>query len=123
VWVEPLETGVLCLLVVKTAMGFGGWVGGVLSMKFLNYFGSISYGLYIYHFMVINACDRWMPEDLKWLVEVPWARLFTCFSLSILAAVISWHWLEQPVYRLLFKNERGEAGENLKIKGLLKAGE
>ncbi len=106
VWVEPLETGVLCLFVIKTAVGFSGWVGNILSKKVLNYLGSISYGLYIYHFMVINVCDRWMPEGLKWLVEMPWPRVLTCVTLSILAAIISWEWIEQPIYRLFFKKEK-----------------
>lgn len=105
VWVEPLETVVLSLFVVKTAVGFGGWVGKILQLKYLNYFGSISYGIYIYHFMVIGVCDRWMPQSVRWLVEMPWPRVVTCVSLSLLAAIVSWRWIEQPIYRIFFKKE------------------
>ncbi|MDW8349393.1 MAG: acyltransferase [Verrucomicrobiae bacterium] len=103
IWVEPLESIALSLLVIKTAVGFTGVVGIALGSSFLNYLGSISYGTYIYHFMVINACDRWMPLSLRWLIEWPWARLITCVLLSITVAIVSWRFLEQPIYRFFFK--------------------
>lgn len=89
------------LLVYRCSLGIGGRVGRFLDLRFLQYSGLISYGIYLYHPYIVSAYEglvpRWggsMPIDHGWRLTI--AVLF----LSWTAAHFSWRWLEQPVNRL-----------------------
>jgi peptidoglycan/LPS O-acetylase OafA/YrhL len=60
--------------------------------------GDYSYGLYLYHTPFLQLLIHYFPEartgDLWWML------FFAGFSLSLTAAVISWHVLEYPVLKL-----------------------
>jgi peptidoglycan/LPS O-acetylase OafA/YrhL len=60
-----------------------------LETKVLRWFGTISYGLYLWHFMMIN-----LPWDV-----MPLRPLFWMTSSSILAAWLSWRVVEEPFLR------------------------
>ncbi|MEH2547863.1 peptidoglycan/LPS O-acetylase OafA/YrhL [Bradyrhizobium sp. AZCC 2262] len=73
---------------------------GVSPMPRLPGFGTgdYSYGLYLYHTPFLQLLIHYFPEartgDLWWML------FFAGFSLSLTAAVISWHVLEYPVLKL-----------------------
>jgi peptidoglycan/LPS O-acetylase OafA/YrhL len=100
VLVEPLEVLAMTWLVAQTLAGWGGWVGWILSSRALIAVGRMSYGIYIYHVMIIICLDRWVPAPWRWSVEIPAVRLVTLTAATLLIAGISWHWIEQPINRL-----------------------
>jgi peptidoglycan/LPS O-acetylase OafA/YrhL len=52
--------------------------------------GDLSYGLYLYHFPVIQLFIHW-----GWMKESPWLLFLSCSCLLILLAWLSWHLLEK----------------------------
>ena len=61
------------------------------------YLGKISYGLYLYHVIVIeifNNLQSSLGERHVW-----WLQLAT-ITLSIVAAVVSWEFVERPILEL-----------------------
>jgi peptidoglycan/LPS O-acetylase OafA/YrhL len=99
VLVEPLEAGAFVILVARTATGFDGWVGRFLELPGLVCGGRISYGLYIYHILVVMIFQRWLPASMQWLLAIPSLRLIVLGTSTLLVATLSWRILEQPVNR------------------------
>jgi peptidoglycan/LPS O-acetylase OafA/YrhL len=62
----------------------------------LGYLGQISYGLFLYHRPIYRIVERSVgPEGYASLEVIPFL-----YATSLLAAVVSWHFLEQPILRL-----------------------
>jgi peptidoglycan/LPS O-acetylase OafA/YrhL len=89
-------------LVRSAARGFGGLAGSMLQAGPVVYLGRISYGVYVYHvlvlYLVVGLCRSWFPEfDL----EEAWP-----FAVALIAfPVLSWHFFEKPINDL--KNRAG----------------
>jgi peptidoglycan/LPS O-acetylase OafA/YrhL len=62
----------------------------------IRYVGTISYGLYLYHYIVIVLL-RQFPEVSQAVGRVGMSILIVGASMSI--ASFSWHWLEEPILR------------------------
>jgi len=64
----------------------------------IRWLGKISYGLYVYHALVLTLMPRW---PATWEHKASLAGLRLCFELSIavLLAGLSYHWLELPFLR------------------------
>jgi peptidoglycan/LPS O-acetylase OafA/YrhL len=61
----------------------------------LGYLGQISYGLFLYHRPIYRIVERSVgPEGYASLEVIPFL-----YATSFLAAVVSWHLLEQPILR------------------------
>jgi peptidoglycan/LPS O-acetylase OafA/YrhL len=69
------------LLIAGTAE----WSSGILTWQPLRWFGSISYGLYLWHPLLFNA--------------FPAVPRLALLGLAVLLAAASWRWLEQPILR------------------------
>jgi len=110
VLVEPLEAGAFVVLVARTATGFEGWVARVLTLPGLIFAGRISYGLYIYHILVVMLVERWLPAPMQWLLAIPALRLLILGTLTLLVASLSWRILEQPLNRFRGKKTRAALG-------------
>jgi peptidoglycan/LPS O-acetylase OafA/YrhL len=110
VLVEPLEAGAFVMLVARTATGFDGNIARFLGNPALVFAGRISYGLYIYHIMVAMVFDRWLPSQMRFLVEIPSLRLVVFGIVTLFTAALSWRLLEQPINRL--RGERNEKSAN-----------
>src|SRR4029079_7356319 len=100
VLVEPLEAGAFVLLVARTATGFDGNIGRFLSNPALIFAGRISYGLYIYHVLVAMLFDRWLPDQMRFVITIPSLRLIVLGIVTLFVAALSWRFLEQPINRL-----------------------
>ena len=110
VFVEPLEAGAFVVLVARTATGFDGWVARFLTLPGLVFAGRISYGIYIYHILVVMLFERWLPMPMQWLLVIPSVRMIILGTSTVLVAAISWQILEQPVNRFRSKRTRTVLG-------------
>jgi peptidoglycan/LPS O-acetylase OafA/YrhL len=84
--------------------GEGDWAR-LLEMRWLRYTGQISYGLYIYHMLVIGLLEPYSRTALSFLS--PWVFWF-CLPTTFLVATASWYCFEKPLLGLkgLFSLER-----------------
>ena len=71
-----------------------------LRNRVLCYCGTISYGIYVYHWVIYLIFDRAMPGTSRTL----WATTLK-LALSLLIAVLSWNFIERPILNL--KNRFG----------------
>src|SRR5207237_7865572 len=109
VLVEPLEASAFVILVARTATGFDGNIARFLSNAGLVFAGRISYGLYIYHILVAMVFDRWLPSQMRFLIEIPSLRLIVFGIVTLFTAALSWRLLEQPINRLRGENNEKSA--------------
>jgi len=105
--VEPLEAGAFVILVARTVTGLDGNIARFLTNPGLVFAGRISYGLYIYHVLVAMVFNRWLPDQMRFLITIPSLRLVVFGITTLFVAALSWRFLEQPINRL-----RGEKTKN-----------
>src|SRR5437763_12707097 len=108
--VEPLEAGAFVILVARTASGFDGNIARFLTNPGLVFAGRISYGLYIYHILVAMVFNRWLPNQMRFLITVPSLRLVVFGIVTLFVAALSWRFLEQPINRLRGERTRKALG-------------
>jgi peptidoglycan/LPS O-acetylase OafA/YrhL len=93
---ETVVALALAYLVAKTAQGFDGLTGRLLSLPPLQYVGKISYGIYLYHLFVLQAFWKFLSVPLALLDKGP--LLFLILTPTTVAmAALSWKLLEQPL--------------------------
>ena len=63
--------------------------------KWLNYFGKISYGIYLYNAFIIDLLDR-----VNWLHQHYAVKLFFDISLTLIAATLSYELFEKQFLKL-----------------------
>ncbi len=87
-------------LVGTAAVGFKGRLAKVIEFAPLTYLGKISYGLYVYHYLIpiiLIPCLAWFGYNL----QVPGRMSFVLSTtLTILIASASWYWIESPINSL-----------------------
>jgi peptidoglycan/LPS O-acetylase OafA/YrhL len=86
-------------VILSGARGFGGWFGWFLQCPPMAYLGKISYGLYVFHNLMVYALvfavrDLHVPEVV---LTVPWIHRLSLVVLTISAAAVSWHFYEKPL--------------------------
>ncbi len=104
----------IIILNVSTRKGFS----KILEIPVLEYLGKISFGLYMYHMLVIvfviNALSTWF----MWEKELSLAQNILIYTLStglsILVASLSYRFLEKPFIRLKQKHTHIVSGEAAK---------
>jgi peptidoglycan/LPS O-acetylase OafA/YrhL len=100
-------------LVAGAVAGFRGALGYLLDSRPLRTVGLFSYGLYLYHPLVLAAYIRWapgwLPQHQGWGPAIDaqppftWAMatfFLTLTSLSIAVAWLSWRYFERPILSL-----------------------
>ena len=112
--------GLLILLVNLTAFGGialitehagAGWLAP-LRLRPLQALGQLSYGLYLYHgvLLAITVGSLRLPSA----IAMPWPRLLAVLGLCVGMAAVSWVCIERPLLRLKdrwnYPNRPGEAG-------------
>lgn len=106
IWATPLGfsvlsyaglvlNSVLCLLFIVTYLlhssNLPGW-----SYQILENIGRISYSFYLYHFLIIGV----FAQHREWLLGHQVVDLLCLFALSLSAAWLSYHFIEQPGLKL-----------------------
>jgi len=70
-----------------------------LEAPFLRYLGKISYGLYVYHYVIIWFVARVREVGMSETINKPLIALLA-FALTLLIASASYRWLEAPLLQL-----------------------
>jgi peptidoglycan/LPS O-acetylase OafA/YrhL len=92
-----------------------GLAGRILGSRVLSYLGLVSFGIYLYHFAVINRLDRWIGDSAGGTPEVRalvHGVLAVAFATALASA--SYYAVERPALRLkrlVRAPERVERGE------------
>jgi len=93
---ETVVALALACLVGKTAEGFGGLSGRLLSLRPLQYVGTISYGIYLYHLFVLQAFWKLLGVARQPLLDKGPVLFLIVASMTVAMAAMSWKFLEQP---------------------------
>ena len=65
----------------------------------LLYLGKISYGLYLYHYIVYWVIDGCKPDQHALTYAQPWTTQLFKLSTTVVVATASWFLVEQPILR------------------------
>ncbi|WP_116127773.1 acyltransferase family protein [Lewinella sp. IMCC34183] len=88
-------------LVWAAARGLPGSVGRLLTWRPVVYLGTISYGLYVYHLLLMHV---WVTIliylGLPRSLGVGPVRLLLLFLLTVALATLSWYLIERPINRM-----------------------
>lgn len=96
---EILLVPVMLYLVNGATQGFRGPFGRLLANRQMRFIGRISYGIYLYHFLVLWTVLRLSP-GVPGLAANGLLRFAVGGGLAIIAACASWFALEAPINRL-----------------------
>jgi SGNH domain (fused to AT3 domains) len=94
-------------LIIFGGQGGSSLVGALLSWRPMVFIGLISYSLYLWHWPVIYlqklgglvSANEIAPEFIARLITVRQGEMIVALIVSLLLAVISWRWIEQPFRR------------------------
>jgi peptidoglycan/LPS O-acetylase OafA/YrhL len=96
--------GLTSCAAIAASLRRGSWFEGAMNHSVLRFFGRYSYGLYVMHYTITTAVIAVMRP---WLLSVTHSKLgsvvgsgVVCLGLSLLAAVLSFHFFEQPILGL-----------------------
>jgi peptidoglycan/LPS O-acetylase OafA/YrhL len=82
-------------LIASALMKSEGLLSRALEHPWAIHLGRISYGVYVYHF-IIPYLLGWANGKYLLHMESPWILALLSVGLSLLAAEFSWHWIERP---------------------------
>lgn len=77
------------ILIMELIMGEGKFLSYIFHWKIVRYLGKISYGLYLWHFVIYHALKRWDFTNQE--------ILFYGGSLSIIISSLSYNLIERPI--------------------------
>lgn len=86
--------GLSILVLVGVVVAPGSWANAMLGGRVLSWFGARSYGLYLYHFPVLQVLRHHVD------IGPEWGRMLVGVALSVVIAWASFRWLEEPFLRL-----------------------
>ncbi|MEZ5405649.1 MAG: acyltransferase [Verrucomicrobiia bacterium] len=97
---ETLEALALACFLAHAVEGFSGWFGKCLSNPILVSMGRMSYGIYLYHVLILAGLKPFLTPLLSGLPQYEWIQaLILCFATWSVAA-LSWYGLENPISQL-----------------------
>lgn len=95
--IESLENLFFAWLLLRTAAGWRGVVGFVFENPILVYLGKISYGLYIFHVLVVVAFDRTVTWHGLSIESDVLLRAAILMAISVGVAGLSYRYVESPL--------------------------
>lgn len=106
----PLAVG-LALATLPSSL----FVGRVLDNWLARFIARISFGIYVWHFLVMWLTEKLLPGSFRTSGDAGWATWVQTSALvlgiSVVVATASFYLLEQPVVRWARKFERAGGGE------------
>lgn len=87
----------LAVIVVGAFFGYRGPLGRVLETPVIGFLSKISYGVFVYHLLVLWAVDAIAPGLRSG--QPVWGSLLVVAA-TLLAATLSWYLIEEPISRL-----------------------
>jgi len=107
----PWHLGLAALLGIFVVVGSGKWKA-IVAPRILTFFGSISYGLYLYHLM-FSFAYQWVARrtgfEQRWNMDIwqrTWLPFAICTTAAILFSYVSRWYFEEPFLRLKDRWER-----------------
>ena len=102
--IVPWDFGFVALVGFSLLLGSGPWRRWSRSPT-LEFFGDISYGLYLYHLLVLNGLDWLNHHGYFGKVQFHlflglWIRFGLLLGIAVLAAYVSRRYFEDPILRL-----------------------
>jgi peptidoglycan/LPS O-acetylase OafA/YrhL len=94
---------IFCGCLVYRAQQGGGWIATLGNHRWLRFFGRYSYGLYIYHGLLIVFLFPLVYPVQRLVHSVFWGSivyLLLSFGLTLGIAMMSYHFFEAPILRL-----------------------
>jgi peptidoglycan/LPS O-acetylase OafA/YrhL len=92
--------GLFALAVMVPAVARSGWPARALAWGPLRHLGEISYGLYLYHLLVLALLSRWGLVHLEGVVHPYLLWTLCALAGSIVLAELSWRFVERPCMAL-----------------------
>jgi len=86
------------LIGIASFSGFRGPFGAFLTNNWVVYFGKISYGLYVYHYILLYFFQSFAPTNSP-LLNLFLSK-FICLIATVLVSAISWEYFEKPINKL-----------------------
>ncbi len=85
-------------LLINSHKDYIGWVRRLLSLRLVRYLGRISYGVYLYHYLILFLMD--IPPYKAATTGTNALNVFAALALTLALASFSYHCLERPLLRL-----------------------
>ena len=85
-------------LLIFSSSGIVGSIRSALTLQPVRYLGRISYGLYLYHYLVLWLLD--VPQYKVAGTGTSFGRLFAALAISLFVAGASYRYLERPLLSL-----------------------
>jgi peptidoglycan/LPS O-acetylase OafA/YrhL len=103
---------IFCWLIYSASQGFGGPFGRALEFRPIVYLGKISYGIYIYHFLVPLALAAVATHFGFGYKDSGFLNFVAASLVTFGVAALSWHLFERPINGLKrhFRYERQSDG-------------
>lgn len=88
---------VFCWLIGGASLGFGGRAGRLLEWRPIVYLGKISYGIYIYHFLVPVAIHAAAVHLGRHYTDSGFPNFVVTSLITFVIAALSWELFERPI--------------------------
>jgi len=90
----------LSLLLLALAYS-DGWFGRILRTPWLKALGTISYGVYLYHWVVVGLTFAIVQHKRPWAqTSAEHGLVFLALVVTIAAASVSWTFFEKPLLKV-----------------------
>lgn len=103
----PLAIGLALVALPSSVL-----VGRLLDNRVSRFIAEISFGIYIWHFLIIGLMARLLPPSFQTGGDNGWGIWLwssaAAIALSVVIATLSFHLLEQPMVRWARRLERRE---------------
>jgi len=88
---------VFCWLIGTASMGFAGRFGRLLEWRPIAYLGKISYGIYVYHFLVPVAISAAATHFGRGYTNAGFPNFVATLLLTVAISALSWTYFERPI--------------------------